>query len=335
MRFLIAGLGSIGRRHLRNLLSLGQKDIVLLRTGQSTLPDDDLAGFPVEKEIHAALLRWTPDAVIVANPTAMHLDVAIPAARAGCHLMIEKPISHSLQRVEELQAAVAARGKQVLVGFQFRFHPSLRKAKDLLDEGVVGGPISVRAHWGEYLPEWHPWEDFTRSYAAREDLGGGVALTLCHPFDYLRWLFGEPERVVAVLGSAGGLGLEVEDVVEAVFRFDGSVIASVHLDYNQRPPAHTLEIVCEEGMIRWDYHQREVSVWTTADKSWRSYPDPEGFDRNVMFLDEMRHFLDLSSGAGISRCTLEDGIRALRMALAAKRSAAEGKAVVLNLEYSE
>ena len=105
MKFLIAGLGSIGRRHFRNLIALGEKDIILLRTRKATLPDDEIAGYPVETDIHEALLKHKPDAVIVANPTALHMDIAIPAAEAGCHILLEKPISDSLDRVEELQKA--------------------------------------------------------------------------------------------------------------------------------------------------------------------------------------------------------------------------------------
>ena len=112
MKFLIAGLGSIGRRHLRNLLALGERDIVLLRTHKATLPDDELAGYPVETDIHDALQKHTPDAVIVANPTALHLDIAIPAAEAGCHILLEKPISDSLDRVEELKKAAQKSGSR-------------------------------------------------------------------------------------------------------------------------------------------------------------------------------------------------------------------------------
>lgn len=334
MRFLIAGLGSVGRRHLQNLLSLGQKDIVLLRTGRSTLPDDDLAGFPVEKDIQSALSHFSPDAVIVSNPTAMHLDVAIPAAEAGCHLLIEKPVAHDLRRIDELRLALQEGGGKVLAGFEYRFHPGLLKTKELLDQEAIGALICARAHWGEYLPDWHPWEDFRDSYASRRDMGGGVLLTLCHPFDYLRWLLGEPEKVVGLVGSLG-LGLEVEETAEAAFRFASSVIASVHLDYNQRPPVRTLEIVGREGTIRWDYHCGEVSVWSAATGIWQVYPDPEGFERNTMFLDEMQHFLDLAGGTTVSRCTLDDGIASVRIALAVRESAAEGRAVVLTRKRDE
>ena len=80
-KLLIAGLGSIGRRHLRNLVALGESDIVLLRSHRATLPDAELAGFPTETDLAQALHKHHPAAVVVANPTALHLDVAIPAAR--------------------------------------------------------------------------------------------------------------------------------------------------------------------------------------------------------------------------------------------------------------
>ena len=136
MKVLIAGLGSIGRRHLHNLLALGESDILLYRTGRGILPDDELAGFPVETDL-AAALGHRPQAVIVANPTALHMEVAIPAAERGCHLLIEKPLSHSLDGIEQLQKAVRGGGGQVLVGFQFRFHPGLQKIKQLISSPLT------------------------------------------------------------------------------------------------------------------------------------------------------------------------------------------------------
>ena len=129
MRFLIAGFGSIGRRHLRNLRMLGENDLILLRSHKSTLPDDEIAGVPVETEIEAALAH-RPDAVIISNPTALHLDVAIPAARAGCDLLMEKPVSHNLERLAELKKALKSGGGEMLLGYQFRFHPGLRQVQN-------------------------------------------------------------------------------------------------------------------------------------------------------------------------------------------------------------
>lgn len=317
---MIAGLGSIGRRHLRNLKALGEEDILLYRSGRSTLQDDELDGYITETELDVALAH-KPDAVIVSNPTALHLDVAIPAAEAGCHLLLEKPISNNMERVDELLAAVKSGGGKVLVGYQFRFHPGLQAVKRLLEEELIGAPVSVRAHWGEYLPDWHPWEDYRRSYAARKDLGGGVVLTLCHPFDYLRWLLGEVISASGWVGQAGDLGVEAEDVVEAVLEFASGAIGSVHLDYYQRPPSHLLEIVGTKGTIRWDNADGCVNIFTDVKDHWESIASPKAFERNDMFLAQMKHFIEIARGQLEPICSLEDGVQTLKVALAILASA--------------
>jgi len=315
MKFMIAGLGSIGRRHLRNLKALGEEDIVLYRSGRSTLQDDELEGYSTEMDLDAALAH-EPDAVIVSNPTALHLDVAIPAAQAGCHLLLEKPVSHNMERVDELLAAVKHGGSKVLVGYQFRFHPGLQAVKRWLIEGRIGKPISAHAHWGEYLPDWHPWEDYRQSYAARRDLGGGVVLTLCHPFDYLRWLMGEVVSVASWTGKIGELDLEVEDVAEAILEFASGAVGHVHLDYFQRPPAHRLEMIGTEGTIRWDNIVGYASIYRSAGDRWESSTLPDGFDRNTVFMEEMKHFIDTVRGDVEPVCPLDDGVKTLQVALA-------------------
>jgi predicted dehydrogenase len=336
MKILIAGFGSIGRRHFRNLLALGERDIILYRTGKSTLPDDELADFPVETDLQRALAH-RPQAVIVANPTSLHLDVAIPAASNGCHIFLEKPISHSLERIDGFQAAQRAGGGQVFVGFQFRFHPGLQQFYELLQEERIGRTLSVRAHWGEYLPGWHPWEDYRRSYSARTDLGGGVILTLCHPLDYLRWLIGEVNAVWAFAGNLSDLALEVEDTTEIGLRFDNRVIGSLHLDYNQRPATHHVEVIGTQGTLRWDNANGQLQLYQAQNRGegWQTLPlrtDSENkneFERNDLFLNEMRHFLKVASGEAEPLITLEDGIQALRLALAAHQSAQQGKLISL------
>lgn len=328
MPILVCGLGSIGRRHLRNLQALGQ-EVVLLHTGKSTLPEEELAGYPIEQDIQRALARWSPEAVIVANPTALHLDVAIPAAESGAHLLVEKPLSHSMERIDELRTALSRGGGSVLVGYQFRFHPTLQLLKRWVEEEAVGKPISARAHWGEHLPGWHLWEDYRRSYSARRDLGGGVVLTLCHPFDYLRWIFGEVESVHAVTNISASLDLEVEDTAEAILTFASGTLGSVHLDYNQRPPVHRLEVIGACGTLRWDNEDGRAVRWEQDAADWRESLPPQGFERNDLFMAEMSHFLKVVRGEETPRCSLDDGVRALEIALAVHRSAVEGRSLRL------
>jgi len=328
MKFLIAGLGSIGRRHLRNLEALGMRDIVLYRTHQSTLPENELAAYPVETDLSQALAH-KPDAGIISNPTSLHIDTALQAANAGCHIFLEKPVSHTLDRINELKSAVQHGGGQVLVGYQFRFHPGLEQVYQWLGEGAIGRPISVRAHWGEYLPGWHPWEDYRKGYSARSELGGGVILTLSHPFDYLRWLLGEISDLWAFSGKLSDLDLDVEDTAEIGLRFASGVIGSLHLDYNQRPPAHHLEIIGTRGTIRWDNQDGSARLFQSGSPGWQVYPAPPNFERNDLFIAQMKHFIDLVQRQAAPRCSLKDGIRALELALAAQQSQLKGEIIHL------
>ena len=316
-------------RHLRNLERLGQTDLVLYRSGTATLPQTDLADYPVEGDLQAALERWSPDAVIITNPTALHLEVAIPAARRGCHLFLEKPISDRVERLDDLRSALATGGGQVLVGFQYRYHPTLLHAKRLVEQGEVGRPIMARANYGDYLPDWHIGEDYRQSYSARAELGGGVLLTLCHPFDYLRWILGEIQALNAVVDDGQALGIEVETVALVALEFEAGVLASVNLDYHQRPPRHHLEIVCTGGTILWDQADGLLRWWHADRAEWFSASVPDGYERNDMFLDEMKHFVKVIEGGIDPACTLEDGVRALEISLAARQSAHEGARVRL------
>lgn len=329
MKFLIAGFGSIGRRHFRNLLALGEEDVLFYRTGRSELPDEELEGYVVEYDLEAAL-DHQPDAVIVANPTALHLDVAIPAARAGAHILLEKPISNRMDRVDELRSEIAANGTRLLVGFQFRYHPTLQVAERLLRSGELGKPLHARAVWGEYLPAWHPWEkDFRTAYSARADLGGGVVFTQTHSIDYLRWLLGEVLEVSARFANSGLLGIEVEEQADIIMGFKDGAQANLHLDYLQRPPVRRLEILCELGSLNWLVDSGHLRVYRNKTEEWEDIYPPKGHERNDLFLAQMEHFRKVIQGDAEPRCTLEDGIQVLRAALAAHESAATSKRVAI------
>lgn len=327
MRILICGLGSVGRRHLNNLLELGFDDIVFLRSGRSTLPEDQLPEFPTASDIHQALEQWSPQAAIVANPTALHLEVALPAAEHGCSLLIEKPISHSLAGIERLSKALGRGGGRALVGYQYRFNAGLRQVRALLDSGRLGRAISARAHWGEDVTTWHPWEDYRQSYSVRADLGGGVLVTLSHPFDYLRWLLGEPESVWAELRSDPNLESDVESVAEVGLSFRSGAVGSVHLDYLQNPPGHSLEITGTDGYLRWEAYDSRVEFTGSDGEGAQSFEPPEGYRRNQMFVDELRHFVDLVQHGGQPACDISDGTRALEIALAARQSFQTGQRI--------
>ena len=173
MKFLIAGLGSIGRRHLRNLLALGERDIILYRTHKSTLPDDELAAYPAVSSLKAGLAQGA-EAVIVSNPTALHLEVAIPAAQAGCHLLLEKPIAESRESLERIVKAVEDTPDRIVLEASARHTRLTRKfqfIKSMIDSGKLGEVYHIHHNHLSRTTfiEWNP----NGAWAMNKKLAGG------------------------------------------------------------------------------------------------------------------------------------------------------------------
>ena len=180
---------------------------------------------------------------MIANPTALHLEAALLGCRNWMrHLAGKADIALDQWSGSPAGGRCRRPGARVLVGFQFRFHPSLVRAQQLLSSGELGQIMTAHVHYGEYLPAWHPWEDYRQGYAARADLGGGVLLTQCHSLDYLPWLVGEVEAVWGFLAKSSDLEVDVDDTAEIGLRFTGGALATLHLDYAQQPPSHQLHI---------------------------------------------------------------------------------------------
>ncbi|MBK7937157.1 MAG: Gfo/Idh/MocA family oxidoreductase [Lewinellaceae bacterium] len=192
----------------------------------------------------------------------------------------------------------------------------------------MGRVLSAHAHWGEYLPDWHPWEDYRTAYSAREDLGGGVIRTLCHPFDYLRWLVADVSVAGALGGHLSGLETDTEDVALVMLRFDGGAIGSVYLDYLSKPPKHTLQIIGDAGRIEWNADPGNANIYTSA--GIRVASPGKSFRRNEMFIAEVSDFVDCVLHHRQPPCTLQDGIRALEIACAARALLSEhqGKEII-------
>ena len=330
MKFLVVGAGSIGKRHLRNLRALGETDLLVLRRPESKAGAADL-----EKEVGAATVydleaafAARPDAVVVANPTSLHVETALAAARRGVHVFMEKPLSHSLAGVDELAGLVAAGGVVFFIGFMMRYHPCVATMKRLADEGAIGRVMGARFSFGSYLPDWHSWEDYRGGYAARRDLGGGAVLTLTHEIDLALHFLGEPRRVLALAGRRSDLEVQTEDYAEVLVEHASGAIGSVHVDYCQRAYNRTAEVYGTEGTLAWNWDAKAVRLRRGKDDA-RDFPEPEGYDLNAMYLDELRDFLAcLRAGRG-GPLDLALARRNLAVALAAIRSSAEGKAVDL------
>lgn len=320
-KILMAGLGSIGKRHLRNLRALGVQEIHAWRTRNLPL-EDDLAVDRSTSDLNEALAA-RPDAVFVTNPSSRHLEVANAAARAGCHLFIEKPLSHTLDGIAELNRALAESSLVGMVGFNLRFHPGMQALKLLLEEEAVGRVTSIRAQVGQWLPDWHPDEDYRSGYSARRDLGGGVILDLIHELDYVYHLMGPVAQVGCMAGRLSSLEIDTEDTAEVLLRFHSGAIGSVHLDYVQRVGSRTCTVIGETGTLRLDLIASELKLWRVATGTWET--TTFDFDRNDMYLEEARHFLDcIRCGRSATPDTIE-GEAVMRIAMAAHEASRTGR----------
>ena len=263
-------------------------------------------------------LEGQPGIALVCSPPVFHLEHAHEAVAARWDLFVEKPLSVSAAGVDDLAREAAAQELVTLVGFNLRFERGLLRVRDLLASGELGRPLAVRAIFGQYLPDWHPWEDYRGGYSARRELGGGALLDNCHEIDTLVWLFGDPDRVWCQAGRASELELDSEDVAQLSLRFARGPYAQVQLDYLQRAPRRELEIALSEGTIRWRYDERRLDVFTPSD-GWSSEPLQD--DHNETYVAEIAHLLEAASSRSPTRCDLDEGSRALRVVDAARSSA--------------
>lgn len=316
-RVVIAGLGSIGRRHLTNLQSLGVGNIVV----QTTRVDHAQAHTSglVVGDLREAL-DTQPDVVLVCTPTSCHVPVALAAARAGAQLFVEKPLSHSMSGVRELAGVVGDRRLMAMVGFDLRFDPGLRRVKALIESGSIGRVLSLQAQVGQYLPDWRPDQDYRTSYSAQASRGGGVVLDLIHELDYVTWLAGPVSEVGCLAGHVSELEIDTEDVAAIVLRFESGAIGTVHLDYLQRVPTRSCRIIGQAGTIEWDYQAQSVRTFLPgagAADTFVYHP----FTRNDRFVAEMKHLLACLDGDEVPQCDLPTAERSLALALAAKTAA--------------
>lgn len=329
MKVLVTGCGSIGRRHIKNLLSFGDVEVLahdITIDGRNKV----LEMFGIKAyEDYADALDSGPDAVVVATPTNEHAASALKAAEAGCHLFIEKPVSYNIEGLVEVLATVKEKGLITLVGCNMRFHLGLKKVKELLDNKAVGRILSADIETGSYMPEWRPGIDYRKTYSSRHNMGGGVILDAIHEIDYARWMLGDVAAVSCMAGKQSSLEIDVEDVADMLLRFSSGVIGRIHLDYVQRSYSRNCKFVGEDGVITWDFNEGRTGFFSAQDKKWAQFIQPANYELNQMYVDEIRHFVNCLKGIEKPTLDIFGGVEDLKIALAAKQSAKENRFISL------
>lgn len=313
MKILVVGTGSIGKRHIGNLLQLGAQVQAFSYRPEAQTLDPRVTRVPDL----AAALASDIDAVVVANRTDQHMDVALQAARAGKHLFLEKPLAVSLDHSDELMRLVREHGLVVEAGFMLRFHPNLRWIQQHLQGGELGEVMHLRASVGQWLPDWRPGTDHRQGYGAFRATGGGVIFDLIHELDLVHWLVGPVVDVTAMTRTVACLEIETEAIAQIGLRMASGVLAQVHLDYVRPGYGRDMEVVGRRGVLIWDYVKGTVWLERVGAPPSVVHQVPDGFERNTMFCQHMTHFLQRIAQPTLPAVSpLPDAIDVLRLALA-------------------
>jgi len=308
LSILIVGCGSIGRRHGRVLSSIGVRAFDICDPAEE-------ARSRMKSEIHvgnefselSAALEKNPHAVLICTPSSLHIPQAIQSLRSGAHVLCEKPLSNSLERVHELEDVIAQTKRKFMTAFCFRYHEGLMMAKRMVDEGKIGRLAAARFRFSENLAEVRP--DYKTLFTVKE---GGV-YDLTHEIDLAFWFCkGNAKRIHAMSSVVSDLGFTAPDIVSLAIEFDDPMIAQIYLDYFSYPRTRLTELMGTEGTITVEFaswNSCTVSLYNRGSNTWeRTILVTE---RNAMFRKEDERFLRATLDGTPVDIPFEDSLKSL------------------------
>lgn len=320
VKIIVVGCGSIGRRHLKNILSLGHEVAGVDLSEEYRKWVEENLEVKTYGDLEEAIKIETPEACFVCTPPSTHIPIAKKAIEHGIHVFVEKPLSNSLEGVDELIKAAKERKLKIAIGYNLRFNKGIAKLKELVDSGKIGKVCYSRLIVGQYLPDWRPWQDYRKSYTAKKSLGGGIILDASHELDYARWIFGEPKAVTCVAKKVSSLDVETEDNADILIEFKKGSVGNVHLDFVRRDYRRGCEVVGEKGTLELFFNDKIVLL--NPEKKGEEVFDVKE-DVNFMYIEEEKQFLECIEKGGEPVVNAEEGKRSLQLALDAKQSAKE------------
>lgn len=331
-RILIVGYGSIGKRHLR--LARDLFPLAIIKVLRHKLVDDipKLSNGCYFFVDDAQLFK--PQITIIANPAPFHISIAKIFAEIGSHLLIEKPLSTNLDNLEELNQICVNKNIVLMVGYNLRFFNSLIKFRELLNQKIIGKPLSVRCEIGKYLPSWRPNDDYRLGVSAKKELGGGALLELSHELDYLCWIFGEVEWVKASLLKQSSLEINVEDTAHLILGFlrknnSTNLVASVNLDFIRHDNTRYCKVIGEKGTLFWNAIDGKILHYKKGSSNWdQIFSNNENIDES--YAAEWKDFIGSIDENKKPKVSIKDGIKVLQIIDAARKSNQTGKEVKID-----
>jgi predicted dehydrogenase len=288
----IVGLGSIGRRHVRILKSL-RPDLIMAayRTNKGGLRGslDDV--FNLERDV---FLAQHFDLVVIANPSALHLDslAMVLSANPKATVLVEKPfcLPEEMEAARLLMAGYPQ--ARVLPGCCLRFHPAVAVLREEIQRAGLGKAVECHAHFGSYMPGWHPYEDYRTTYAARRSMGGGVLLTSIHEIDLAHHLFGDCQVIGSMAGNFVLHEIDVEDTAHMILSLQHCKICNISLNLFERPSRRYLKIVFQNGTFYWNFSEPQVTITSWQGRETREQIIPVDANVDSMYMNMWQNVLN-------------------------------------------
>jgi len=307
MKVLLVGCGSIGRRHLRNLIALNKVKKIFVYSKVKNY----LSGLKDKNKVSLveSLDDVKVDLAIIANETYKHIDTALVLAKKRIHLFIEKPLSHILSGKLNLLKKIISQNKiKVAIGYNLRFLGAIKFIKTILSQQTLGDIYCVKIEVGQYLPSWRNGRDYRVSYSASKRRGGGVALDLSHEIDYMRYFFGDPHSFKTVKAKVSDLKIDSEDIFEGIYIYD-RFICNVHLDYLQKNRKRIIRIEASKGYLVCDLISKKIIIEINGKK--KIITDKKLFDLDKTYIWEILSFIRSIKNDHKPEVTFKDGVRVL------------------------
>lgn len=341
----LIGAGLIGRKHLKTITAHADFELAGIADVNAEAIAAQNPGACVFADYRQLLDEARPEAVIIASPNQLHAETGIECARRGIHILIEKPVTDTLDAATALIAEVDRAGIKSLVGHHRRHHQQVKTLRSLLRERRIGDLVGVSAIWAAYKPDAYfavaPW---------RTQPGGGpILINLIHEIDFLRFAVGEIASVGAVTSNRRR-DFAVEDAAAALIEFDNGALGSFFASDSAVSPWTTEQGVGEsvefpfsgESSYRFMGSNGALEFpnlvqWSQANgaQDWNQPIQAQRLHATTInpYRAQLDHFRDVIRELTPSLQTVEDGARTLIATLAVTEAAASGRRIDLGARY--
>ncbi len=300
------GIGSIARRHIKNLRTICEKRNIELnvdavrRCSEIDNKDKDLLLRRVYTDYSA--INTVYDVIFITNPTEYHIESLKRTMAWGKNFFIEKPAA-SIHQLKELETLQLKDDAVYYVACPLRYHAVIQYLKKNVDFNQV---ISIRSISSSYLPDWRPGTDYRKTYSADKALGGGVSIDLIHEWDYLTFLFGVPKKISCMLGQKSRLQINSEDYAIYIAEYSDKII-ELHLDYFGRKTIREIMLMTDTDTICGDIKNNRIEFMKTG----KIVDFNE--NRDDYQIRELTHFLHIIEGKLKSDSDIQHAIGVLKL----------------------